>query len=104
MDRLTDLHTALVILAAGLATYLTRIGGYLLVSRMARIPPRMETALNAVPAAVLTTLVAPAFYDGGLDVKIAMAVAVLVGLRWQGFALIAAGWGTAMVLRHLVLA
>lgn len=103
MERLTDLHTALVILAAGLATYLTRLGGYLLMSRMTRIPPRMETALNAVPAAVLTTLVAPAFYDGGLDVKIAMVVALLVGLRRPGVALIAAGWGSAMVLRHLVL-
>lgn len=102
MEHLTDLHTALVILAAGLATYLTRIGGHLLISNMTRIPPRLETALNAVPAAVLTTLVAPAFFDGGIEVKIAMVVALLVGLRHPGLPLLIAGWGAAMLLRHFV--
>ena len=97
-----DLRTALVILAAGLATYLTRIGGYWLLSSIKNLPPRMETALNAVPAAVLTTLVAPAFFDGGLDLKFAMVVALLVGLRHNGIPLILAGWGTAMVLRHFM--
>jgi uncharacterized membrane protein len=96
-----DLHTTLIIFAAGLATYITRIAGYVLVTRMSRIPPRMETALNAVPAAVLTTLVAPAFFDGGWDVKVAMIVALLVGLRHPGLLLIAAGWGAALLLRHL---
>ncbi|MCO5730275.1 AzlD family protein [Rhizobium sp. SSA_523] len=96
-----DLHSALIILAAGIATYLTRIGGYVLITRMKRIPPRMETALNAVPAAVLTTLVAPAFFDGGWDVKSAMLVALLVGLRYPGLPLILAGWAAALLLRHL---
>jgi uncharacterized membrane protein len=102
MSGWTDLDTAWVILAAGLATYITRIGGYILISNLKRIPPRVETALNAVPAAVLTTLVAPAFFDGGWDVKIAMGVALLVGLRRPGLPLIVAGWGAAMLLRHLI--
>ena len=48
------------ILAGAFLTYLTRIGGHLILSRFERIHPRVEAALNAVPAAVLTTLVAPA--------------------------------------------
>ena len=99
-----DLRTALIILAAGIATYLTRIGGYWLLSSIRNLPPRLETALNAVPAAVLTTLVAPAFFDGGLELKLAMLVALVVGLRYNGIPLILAGWGSAMVLRHFILA
>jgi uncharacterized membrane protein len=49
-----------IILAGAVLTFLTRIGGHLVLSRFERIHPRVEVALNAVPAAVLTTLVAPA--------------------------------------------
>jgi uncharacterized membrane protein len=78
-----DAHTLYLILAAAIATYMTRIGGYVLMANMKRIPPRVESALNAVPAAVLTTLVAPPFVNGGWDIKIAMVVAFLVALRFQ---------------------
>src|SRR5215213_6114713 len=97
-----DLHMALVILAAAAATFATRIGGYVLITRMKAIPPRMEQALNAVPAAVLTTLVAPAFFNGGWDVKIAMLAALLVGIRYPGLLLLGAGWAAAMICRHLL--
>jgi uncharacterized membrane protein len=90
------------ILAAAVATFLTRIGGYVMITRMKTVPPRMEQALNAVPAAVLTTLVAPAFFNGGWDVKIAMLVALLVGLRYPGLLLLGAGWAAAMICRHLL--
>lgn len=50
--------------AAAVATYVTRFGGYVLITQLKNIPPRIESALNAVPAAVLTTLVAPAFVYG----------------------------------------
>jgi uncharacterized membrane protein len=91
-----------VILAAAVATFLTRIGGYVMITRMKTVPPRMEQALNAVPAAVLTTLVAPAVFNGGWDVKIAMLVALLVGLRYPGLLLLGAGWAAAMICRHLL--
>ncbi|MGE7368245.1 AzlD family protein [Neorhizobium sp. NPDC001467] len=92
--------TALLIVIAAIATYLTRIGGYLLVGSMKRIPPRLESALNAVPAAVLTTLVAPPFVYGGWDIKIAMAVALVVGLRFPGLILLAVGWAAVMAARY----
>ncbi|MBP1844998.1 putative membrane protein [Rhizobium petrolearium] len=92
----------LLILAAAVATFLTRIGGYVLITRMKTIPPRMEQALNAVPAAVLTTLVAPAFFNGGWDFKIAMLVALAAGIRYPGLMMLGAGWAAAMVCRHLL--
>ncbi len=97
-----DLHMVLVILAAAVATYATRIGGYVLITRMKRIPPRMEAALNAVPAAVLTTLVAPAFFDGGWDSKLALVAALIVGLRVSHTWMLLAAWIVVMAWRHTI--
>lgn len=99
-DVLFHTPTLLVIFASALATYITRIGGYVLVSRLKRIPPRMEAGLNAVPVAVLTTLVAPAFFEGGYDVKLALVVALVVGLRFPGIIMLAAGWLVAVTWRN----
>ena len=101
MDGHPSMEMVLLIAAAAVATFLTRIGGYALITRMKTIPPRMEAALNAVPAAVLATLVAPAFFTGGWDVTIAMAAALLVALRFPGLIMLAAGWVAAMACRHL---
>jgi uncharacterized membrane protein len=52
--------TVWTIIGAAIVTYAARAGGHLVLSRFRRIPPRVDAALNAVPAAVLATLVAPA--------------------------------------------
>jgi len=105
VSNFTDDHIILIILAAAVVTYLTRIGGYLLLSVVSRIPPRVEAALNAIPAAVLTTLVAPAFYAGGWETKLAMAAALLVGLRYTSpLPMIAVGWAVVMTARYFVIA
>ncbi|MDM9628614.1 AzlD domain-containing protein [Rhizobium sp. S152] len=96
----TDLHMLLLILGAAVATYGTRIGGYILITTMKRIPPRMEAALAAVPAAVLTTLVAPSFFTGGWDSKLALVVALAVGLRFSHSWMLVAAWVVVMTWRH----
>ena len=48
-----------LIITLGLVTYATRIGGHLILSRFGRLNPRLEAALDAVPAAVMTAIVAP---------------------------------------------
>lgn len=89
-----------IILAGAVATFLTRIGGYWLVMRMKTIPPRLEAALNAVPAAVLTTLVAPAFFTGGPDVQVAMAATLIASLRFSVLPMLAIGWCAVMLMRY----
>lgn len=71
-----------ITVAAAIATYLTRVGGHLVISRFERIHPRVEAGLNAVPAAVLTTLVAPAMLDAGPAEWAALVIAALVA--WRG--------------------
>ncbi|MDC7262649.1 AzlD family protein [Shinella sp. HY16] len=96
------MQTLLIIAAGAIATYLTRVGGYVFITRMKRIPPRAEAALNAVPAAVLTTLVAPAAVTGGFDVSVTMAIAFLLGLRLSLLPVLAIGWVVVMVLRQFI--
>ena len=102
METMFHTQTLLIIAAGAIATYLTRIGGYVFITRMKRIPPRAEAELNAVPAAVLTTLVAPAAVTGGLDVTLTMAVAFLVGLRISLLPMLGVGWIVVMILRHVI--
>jgi len=97
-----DPHMVMLIAAAAVVTFLTRIGGYILIVKMTRIPPRVEAALTAVPAAVLTTLVAPAFFIGGWDTRVAMLAALLVGLRYPSTYMLVAGWIVVMAWRRSI--
>jgi uncharacterized membrane protein len=93
--------TIWIILVGAVATYLTRIGGHMVLSRFERIHPRVEAALDAVPAAVLTTLVAPAAMQGSWIEWTALVVAGLVALRGGMLAMFLAGAATLILLRQI---
>lgn len=95
-------ETVWIILAGAVLTYLTRIGGDLVLSRFERIHPRVEVALNAVPAAVLTTLVAPAAFEATVPELAALIAAGVVALRGGMLAVFFAGVGTLVVLRQIM--
>ncbi|GAA4528975.1 AzlD family protein [Chelativorans composti] len=92
-----------IILGGAVATYLTRIGGYLVISRFKHLHPRVEAGLNAVPVAVLTTLFAPAVTEGGPVEWVAMAASAAVALRSNSFLLMfLAGAAVLVALRQFV--
>ena len=91
-----------IIVAAAVATYLTRVGGHLVLSRFEKIHPRVEAGLNAVPAAVLTTLVAPAAMNAGPAELIALAVAGLVSLRAGMLTMFLTGAAVLIALRQFM--
>jgi uncharacterized membrane protein len=93
--------TVWIILAAAAMTYLTRVGGHLVLSRFEHIHPRVEAGLNAVPAAVLTTLVAPEAMHGGPVELTALAVAGVVAWRGGLLALFLTGTAVLIVLRQV---
>jgi uncharacterized membrane protein len=76
-----DPMAVLLILLLGVATYGTRIAGHLVLSRFERLNPRLEAALDAVPIAVITALVAPAVLATGPAETIAAVVTVIAALR-----------------------
>jgi len=96
---MSNATTIWIIVAAAVLTYLTRIGGHLVLSRLDRVHPRAEAALDAVPAAVLTTLVAPEAIQGGAPGLAALAVAALVALRFGLLPTFLAGGAVIVGLR-----
>jgi uncharacterized membrane protein len=94
--------TLFIILAGAVLTYLTRIGGHLVLSRFEHVPPRVEAALDAVPAAVLTTLVAPELLSAGPAEIIALAAAGLVALRRGMLEMFLTGAVVLIVLRQFM--
>lgn len=71
-----------IMLACAAVTVLTRAGGYLALSRVRVIPPRVNAALEAVPAAVMVALAAPAALSGTWHEALAMGAAVVLSLRF----------------------
>jgi uncharacterized membrane protein len=94
--------TLWIIIAGAIATYLTRVGGHLVISRFDHIHPRVEAGLNAVPAAVLTTLVAPAALGAGPAEWAALVVAAVVSLRGGLMAMFLAGAAVLILARQFV--
>lgn len=75
--------TLIAILAMTLATYTTRLSG-LIVGRYLPREGRVKQALDALPPAVLTAVIAPAVVSGPAEM-IAGAVTLLMALRFSLF-------------------
>ena len=91
-----------IIIVGAIATYLTRVGGHLIISRFDSVHPRVEAGLNAVPAAVLTTLVAPAVLGAGPAEWAALIVTALASLRGGLMAMFLAGTAVLILARQFV--
>jgi uncharacterized membrane protein len=90
-----------IIVVAAILTYLTRIGGHLVLSRFQRIHPRVQAGLDAVPTAVLTAIIAPYAMDAGPAELAALAVAALASLRLGTVTTIAIAAAVLIALRYL---
>jgi len=99
----------LTIVVIGVLTFGIRVSFIALFGRLDEVPPRVDTLLRYVPAAVLAGLVFPKFValgGGGpeIDKLLAGAAAVLVAWRTENvLATLGAGMGTLWVLRFLIL-
>jgi branched-subunit amino acid transport protein len=98
----------LTIVVIGVLTFGIRVSFNALFGRLDEVPPRVDTLLRYVPAAVLAGLVFPSFVTLGgagpeLDKLLAGAAAVLVAWRTENvLADLGAGMGTLWVIRFLV--
>ncbi|MEP0519805.1 MAG: AzlD domain-containing protein [Hyphomicrobiales bacterium] len=95
-------ETFWLIVTLGALTYATRFGGHVVLSRFKRINPRLEAALDAVPAAVITALVAPAAFLTGPAEFIGAAMAVLLSFRLSMLSVVVLSTGTVALLRYLL--
>lgn len=91
-----------IIIAGAIVTYITRIGGHLVLSRFPHIHYRVEAALNAVPAAVLTTLFAPAAFEAGWQEQLTLLFCVLISFRIGILPMFIAGSALLIGLRYWI--
>jgi uncharacterized membrane protein len=93
---------ALAIAAMALVTFLCRIAGVIIMSRV-RITPRIERGLRALPGSIILATILPVAIDNGWQAIIALAaaVAVMIATRIDILGLVA-GLGTLSVIRALL--
>jgi uncharacterized membrane protein len=97
-----DPITLMAIALMALATYATRAGGLWLANRF-DLSERAGTWLDAIPGAILVSLVAPTVLTGGLAEALAAVAVVVVAFRTGSLPLaMATGVGAVVVLRALV--
>ncbi|BDA85572.1 branched-chain amino acid transport [Aureimonas sp. SA4125] len=80
-----------IILLGAVLTYVTRFAGHVVLTRIERIPPRVEAALDAVPAAVLATIVAPVLVTGDWPERVVIVICAFLCLRLPVIATVAIG-------------
>ncbi|MEH6631446.1 MAG: AzlD family protein [Halopseudomonas aestusnigri] len=95
-------NTYLIILACAVVTYMTRIGGHMILSRFGSPHYRVEAALEAVPTAVLTALVAPSLLNQGPAEALSIIIAGAVALRGSLMMSVAAGLVSLVALRFVL--
>lgn len=89
----------IAILGMGLATYATRLAGYLLLSGK-HISGRFKTALEAVPPAILTAVIAPTVFLQGPAEMISGAITLVAAvLKLPLLATITIGVASVALLR-----
>lgn len=95
-----DPATLAAILAMAAVTYLTRVAGFFLASRMA-LRGRSKAAFDAIPAAVLVAVIAPTALATGWPETVAAAVSILAATRLPLLATVAVGVLSVVALRAI---
>jgi uncharacterized membrane protein len=96
-----DYSSLLTILGMATVTYLTRIGGYLLM-RDRTLGPRATAALDAMPAAILTAVIAPSVLAAGPAEAVAGLITAVAAFRLPLLGTIAVGVGSVVILRAVL--
>ncbi len=93
--------TVLTIVGMALATYLTRVGGFLLL-RNRTLSPRAMAVMEAAPGCVLIAVIAPSFVARDPADLIALAITLAAATRCSMLATIVIGIASAGILRHVL--
>jgi uncharacterized membrane protein len=96
-----DPMTVLAILAMAGMTYLTRIGGYV-VLRNRTLSPRAMAVMEAAPGCVLISVIAPDFVSKNPADLAALAITVLAATRLSMLPTVVVGVASAGMLRWVM--
>ncbi|MDD9909179.1 MAG: AzlD domain-containing protein [Ahrensia sp.] len=89
-----------LIFIGALVTLVNRLAGHFILVRFEPIPYRVEAALEAVPVAVMTTLVVPAALNGTWIEWVALATAAILSTRLPFVAAVIGALAVLLALRQ----
>ncbi|HZH08831.1 MAG TPA: AzlD domain-containing protein [Microvirga sp.] len=96
-----DMTTLFAIICMAVVTYLTRIAGLFVADRLV-LTGRAKAAFDAIPPAVLVSVIAPTALTTGWAEAIAAAITAVVAFRLPLLATIAVGVASVVLLRNLI--
>jgi uncharacterized membrane protein len=96
-----DTTTLLAIVAMAVVTYITRIAGLFVADRLV-LTGRAKAAFDAIPPAVLVSVIAPTALTTGWAEAIAAAITAVAAFRLPLLATIAVGVVSVVVLRTMI--
>ena len=96
-----DAATLLTIVLMAGVTYLTRIGGYV-VLRNRMLGARATAVMEAAPGCVLISVIAPAFVSKSPADLLALAVTLVAASRFSMLPTVLVGVASAGLLRHFI--
>jgi uncharacterized membrane protein len=95
-----DRWTLATIVLMALATYVTRVGGYLLLGTR-ELSPRAMTVLDMAPGCVLIAVIAPVFVSGRITDLIALSLTLVAAMRLPLLPTVLIGVASAAVARSM---
>ncbi|MBZ9962422.1 AzlD family protein [Mesorhizobium sp. BR1-1-2] len=96
-----DMTTLLAVVLMAGVTYLTRIGGYV-VLRNRVLSARATAVMEAAPGCVLISVIAPAFVSKNPADLLALAVTLIAATRFSMLPTVLIGVASAGLLRHII--
>ena len=96
-----DMTTLLTIVLMAGVTYLTRIGGYV-VLRNRVLSARATAVMEAAPGCVLISVIAPAFVSKNPADLLALAITFVAAMRLSMLPTVLIGVASAALLRHFI--
>ncbi|MBZ9699287.1 MULTISPECIES: AzlD family protein [unclassified Mesorhizobium] len=96
-----DAQTLLTIVLMAGVTYLSRVGGYV-VLRNRVLSARATAVMQAAPGCVLISVIAPAFVSKNPADLLALAVTLIAATRFSMLPTVLIGVASAGLLRHII--
>lgn len=96
-----DMTTLVAIVLMAGVTYLTRIGGYV-VLRNRVLSARATAVMEAAPGCVLISVIAPAFVSRNPADLLALAITFIAATRLSMLPTVLIGLASAGLLRHFI--
>ncbi|MCA0057426.1 MULTISPECIES: AzlD family protein [unclassified Mesorhizobium] len=96
-----DAQTALTIVLMAGVTYLSRVGGYV-VLRNRVLSARATAVMEAAPGCVLISVIAPAFVSKNPADLLALAATLIAATRFSMLPTVLIGVASAGLLRHII--